>query len=640
MLHFLRDASTGWLAKILIGLLVISFAVWGVSGSLFYGNSTTVAQVGETEVSTVDFRLAYENQLGALSQRFGRRLSRQQADLLGLRNNVVNQVVAGAVLDENARKMGLGIGQEDLAEVIASDPAFRDLSGNFSRNALEVTLRQNRISEEDYINSRKRLALRNQIQAGTAASLDMPAAFNDAYAQYLNEKRIFEYVEFGPEVVEETPKPEDGDLNAFYEENKDNYVAPEYRKLQLIDLQASRLSNPGEITEEEIQAEYERRKDRLRSPERRTIEQLVLDNAEQAEEVSQKLQSGVAFETVVEELGKNLTDISLGTVTAEDLPDETVSAAAFEAEANSPTEVVQGIFGPVILRVTEIMPERTTPYADIKDELRNDLALSSAGDRVFELFDVIEEERGAGEGVMPIAAKLDLESRVIEAIDANGLDMKGNPVADVPAIQQLLRGAFDSQPGDDTRPVEIGADGFVWFDVAEIIPERQKPFEEVRTEVEQAWVAAETVKRMQAVAEKIGTEVKSGKTFDEAVAEVLPADSFGQPVKPSRSEALARSAQNAVLAPPVLAAGFRTGKDTVAHAQSSPEAIAVFKVVEIEMPEDNSLEENVESGINEIASQDVLSQLVVDLQSRETVTINEAAIEAAFNPNSGGHSGF
>ncbi len=635
MLDTLRTASTGWLAKILIGLLVISFAVWGISGSLFYGNQTTVAQVGKTTVSTLDFRLAYENQLGALSQQFGRRLSRQQADAFGLRQNVIDQVVAGALLDENARKMGLGIGETELAQVIASDPAFQDLSGNFSRNALAATLRQYGISQEDYINSRQRVALRNQIQAGTAAALDLPEAFESAYTQYLNERRTVQYVEFGSEVIETQPSPSDSDLQTYYDDNKSDFVAPEYRKIDYILLQASDLANVDEITDEEVRAEYENRKDNLRSPERRTVEQLVLSSAEEASEVSQRLKDGESFETVVSDLGRSISDLSLGAVTESDLPDEAVSIAVFNAELNQPTDVVEGIFGPVIVRVTNIEPERTTPFAEIETQLRTDLATRAAGDRVFELYDAIEEERGAGEFIGPIAERMQLESQTIEAIDAQGLDIAGNAVENIPNIRALTAQAFQSEPGDDTRPIEVGANGFIWFDVAEIIPERQKTFEEVKVDLEAAWIAAETEKKINAIADTIVTRVNANEALDDVIAELLPADSFGQPVKSSEATELTRAEDHETLSRTAVQSAFGVSNGVATRALSGENKVTVMVVTDVALPTEARIEIEIISGINEVASQDVLTQVVQDLQSRESVTINPSAIEAAFNPHGG-----
>ncbi len=641
MLDFLRKASTGWMAKILIALLILSFAVWGISGSILYGNQNTVAQVGSTSVSSQDFRFAYENQLNAFSQQVGRRLTRQEADVFGLRQTVLTQVVAGALLDENAKNMKLGVSEENLAKTIASDDTFSDLSGNFSRGTLRATLRQYGITEQEYIESRKRVALRNQIEEGTSTSLNMPTAFSNALDQFRNEERVFEYVEIGPEIVEEKPVPQQSDLEQYFETNKARFVAPQYRKLNIIKIETSDLAKPDEITDEDVKAEYENRKDGLRSPEKRRIEQLVLANADEAKEIKAKLDGGESFESVVEGLGKKVADLSLGILQRPDLPDENVANAAFEAELNKPTDIVEGIFGPVIVRVTEIEKEKTTAFEEVEDQLRQDVALRIAGDRLFEIFDLVEDERAAGEGIVETAQRLELDSLTIEALDQRGEDKSGNAIPNIPNLAALAQQAFQAQPGDDTEPVEIGNNGYIWFEVAEVIPERQKDLDEVKADVEQSWISDTINKQVADKATTIKEAIENGGNFETVLADNLPVDSLGQAVKPSTSTQVKRNDQSAGISAELISAGFSIAKGKITTAALGNEKHAVLKVSQIISADGKGVPEDQITTLNASASTDILSQVVEDLQSRESVSINQNAIEAAFNPYGGnaGHGG-
>jgi len=637
MLDFLRRGSTGWLAKTLIGLLVLSFAIWGISGSIIFGNQNTVAQVGDTKVSGLDFRLAYENQLLVMSQQVGRRLTRQQADAFGLRQNVLGQVIAGAVLDENTRKMGLGVSEEELAKTIAADPTFRDLAGNFSRSALVATLRQYGISENEYIASRKLVAMRNQLQDGTAASLTLPATFTNALNRFSNEERVFEYVEFGSEVISETPSPSNTDISEHYEANKARFVAPEYRKVNVLQIEAAKLVKPDEVTEDDLQAEYENRRNNLTTPERRQVEQLVLANQAEADAVSADLKAGKSFEDVVTGLGKKIPDLSLGLVRANELPDTAVSEAAFSATLNQPTEIVAGVFGPVIIRVTEIQATRTTTFDEIKDQLRSEIALRVAADNIFETFDLVEEERGAGETLKQTADKFELEYRVIDAMDARGEDKSGVAVAGIPNLQALTRAVFASQIDDENEPLEIGTDGFIWFELAEVIPERQKPLDEVMEDVTASWISDKTNEKIQEVADKVSNRVSNGEDFNSVIGEELPADSLGGSVTFSTSESVARIAQTSNLSRGIIETGFTIKSGDVTTAQTGNDTFAVLRVKSVSLKGGSELPSEQIDNLNASATQDIVGQLVEDLQSRESVSINQSAIDAAFNPYGGGH---
>ena len=112
MLDSLRTAAGTWVAKLLLLILVVSFAVWGISGQMVGGLAATPSsRPAAPTCRSIEYRLAYDRQINVLSQQFGQRLTREQATALGIDNQVLAQLVAGAVLDEQARKLGLGLSE-------------------------------------------------------------------------------------------------------------------------------------------------------------------------------------------------------------------------------------------------------------------------------------------------------------------------------------------------------------------------------------------------------------------------------------------------------------------------------------------------------------------------------------------------
>ncbi|MDZ7824055.1 MAG: SurA N-terminal domain-containing protein [Ahrensia sp.] len=165
MLSMLRNASKGWISKILLLLLVLSFAVWGISGQTGgIGASGATVTAGATKVSASEYLLAYNRQLNVIQQRIRQRITPEQARLFGIENQVASQLAAGgAVLDEQARLMKLGLSEENLSDLIASDEAFQGLNGSFDRGQFRSVLRNVGMTEADYIESRKKAAQRQQI---------------------------------------------------------------------------------------------------------------------------------------------------------------------------------------------------------------------------------------------------------------------------------------------------------------------------------------------------------------------------------------------------------------------------------------------------------------------------------------------
>jgi peptidyl-prolyl cis-trans isomerase D len=129
MLDSLRRGASGWTAKIMMGFLVLSFAVWGIN-DVFTGNSQTdVAEVGGEPISLVQYERALENQTREFSQRLGTPLTRQQAHQYGIDSAALAQLIGLTAMDLGARKAGLAVSDETVARNITSDPA---LAGTFA----------------------------------------------------------------------------------------------------------------------------------------------------------------------------------------------------------------------------------------------------------------------------------------------------------------------------------------------------------------------------------------------------------------------------------------------------------------------------------------------------------------------------
>jgi len=232
MFHFLRRAAQTWVAKLLLLLLVASFGIWGVSRELISGgNSTTVVTVGDQQVDVNEFRLAYQRQIASLSQQFGMRLTPEQARAFGVEQQVLAQLVAGASLDQLADDMGLGLSEDRLAQLIGDDPAFKAVNGQFDRSLFTSRLRNAGIREDDYIKDRSKQAVRSQIIEAVANGFQAPATLVNALKLYGSESRSVDYLLLTNANIEPIKAPADDVLSKWFEDAKQRYRAPEYRKI-------------------------------------------------------------------------------------------------------------------------------------------------------------------------------------------------------------------------------------------------------------------------------------------------------------------------------------------------------------------------------------------------------------------------
>src|SRR5215470_9441046 len=131
MLDAMRRGAVNWLAKILLGLLIIAFAIWGVADVFRGYGRGTLARIGNTEISAEEFRQAYEDELASVSRRMGRRLNSDQARLLGVDQRALSRLIGSAAIDAHARELHLGLSEQGMADIIREDTAFHDASGAF-----------------------------------------------------------------------------------------------------------------------------------------------------------------------------------------------------------------------------------------------------------------------------------------------------------------------------------------------------------------------------------------------------------------------------------------------------------------------------------------------------------------------------
>lgn len=631
MLAALRQATGGIVAKILLSLLVISFAVWGASGAFVGGASSEAIRVGSTRVSALDYRLAYQTRVSALEQQLNQRLTLEQARIFGIQQSVTDQLIAGAVLDENAAGMGLGISDEQLAKVIGNDPAFKDSFGNFSRERLVSVLRSIGMSEDSFVQNQKSVAMRQQLVSGLAQGLSAPDAFFSAFAQYQSEKRVLDHALVDASAVPAVAKPTETDLTAWYEENKANFVAPEYRKLLLVRLVAQDIAKPEALSADEVAAEYEKTKAQFTDPQQRRIRQIAFADAAAAKAAGDRLAGGVPLETILTELGRTLADTELGMLRKDQIPDKIVGDAAFALELNKPSAVVEGLFGPVILLVQEIKPESVKALAQIEPQIRKSLAEAKANDELFATHDKLEDERAAGDPLADAAAKAGLKPIVIEQVDASGNGPDGKPVEGIPEAKAVLAEAFQTDEGVEADPVNIGTAGFVWFEVSAITPERQKPLTEVRDAVVAGWTQAKIASEIDAIAEAIRQRVAKGEDFAAVLAASLPPVNGVAPV-PHASAELLRTDTSAQLPLAAVQAGFAQAQGAVLTAAGpTPPAKLVVRIAKIIPGADASPPPELVKQMDSQLSDDLVADLVGQLQSGQEVIVNPAAIDAALS---------
>src|SRR5215468_4344434 len=443
MLRGIRTASANWLGKgvmaVVMGMLIVSFAIWGI-GDIFRGfGRSSLAKIGKTEVTIEQFRALYTDRLQQLGRQFGRPITLEQARQLGIDRQITQQIFSEMLLDERVRALGLGISDAEIARRIMQDPAFQGPNGQFDRQRFVELLRNAGFTEQRFVAEQRRTMLRQQLIGTITGAPIAPTAAVEAADRFQNEQRTIEFVLFDRAQAGDIAAPAPDVLAQYFEPRKAQFRAPEYRKVVIVALLPAERARWMEIPDEELKRAYEERKNRLATPERRQIQQIVFPNADDARAASERIGKGETFDDIAKERGLADKDIDLGTFAKSAMLDRAVADAAFGLKEGQVSAPVQGRFGNVLLRVVKIEPEKVPTFEEAADQLRTDLANERAKSEVASLYDKVEDERSLGKPLAETADKLKLDARTVE-IDRFGHDPKNQPVANLPQQQRLITG--------------------------------------------------------------------------------------------------------------------------------------------------------------------------------------------------------
>ncbi|MCP1741073.1 peptidyl-prolyl cis-trans isomerase D [Bradyrhizobium japonicum] len=627
----MRKASSNWLGKtimaVVMGVLIISFGVWGIA-DIFKGfGQSTVAKVGSTEISLNEFRQTYTDRLQQISRQFGRPLTPDQARAFGLDRQVLQQTIAEAALDEEARRLGLGQSDEQIRQVIMNDPNFKGVGGSFDPNRFQAVIRNFGYTEQRYVSEQRKVSLRRQITGTIGAGLEPPKAMIDVLTRFQNEQRAIEFVRLDAAQAGTIDAPSPEALAAYFEDHKVQFRAPEYRKISFVVVSPEEIGKWSEVSDEDAKKVFDQRKDRLGTPEKRQIHQIVFPNVAEAQAARERLAGGMSFEDLGKERGLSSSDVDLGLVTKSSL-DPAVGDAAFALPAGEISQPIQGRLGTSIVKVDKIEPGSEANYASLVGDIKREIATERARVKVNDLRDKMEDERGGGASVIDAAQKLGLTAVTIDAVDRSGRAPNGQPVTSIPQGLDVVSQAFNTDVGVDNDAISFKG-GYVWYDVLAITPSRDRNLDEVRDQVEARWRQDQIAAKLKTKATEMVQKLEQGgKLADEAAAinaKVETASGFKRDDSPAGVPAN------------VVAAAFRTAKDGVGQtAVNGGSEVIVFRVTDIVEPAVDAASDAVKKlkdSLDRALTDEQVASYVNKLETDIGTTINQAAFAQVTGAN-------
>jgi peptidyl-prolyl cis-trans isomerase D len=626
MLRGLHKASSTWLGKglmaVIMGFLVVSFAIWGI-GDIFRGfGRNAVATIGGTEISIEQFRQFYNERLQQLGRQVGRPITPDEARARGLDRQLLGQLIAETTLDEQAKQLRLGLANAEIAQRITADPSFRGLNGQFDRARFEQLIRQAGFTESRFIDDQRRAMLRRQIAQSVTGDVKVPTTAMAALNQYRNERRQIEYVALGPQQAGNIPVPTPEELSRYFEDRKTLFRAPEYRKITMLTLAPADLAKPDAVNDADAKAYYEQRKAGYGKPEKRELRQIAFPNELEAAAVRERISKGASFDDIAKERDMKASDTDLGMISKAEIIDPAVADAAFALKPGETSAPVKGRFGTVLLQVGKIEAGEEKTYEQVAGQIKNEIAESRVRTEIGSLRDKIEDERAAGSTLAETSRKLALNAITIEAVDRSGRGPDGKPVTALPQTPNVTSAAFASDVGVDTEALQLPNGGYLYFDVTGVTPSRERPLDEVKEQVAARWRDDEIAKRLQSKADDLLGKLKAGTPFAQVASEAG--------LKVETVADLQRGKPGGFVPVKVVEAAFRTPKGVPSSVEGDKESDRfVFRVTDVVDPAfdaNSSQGKAITDALRNSYSEDIVTEYIARLENDFGVTINEAAL--------------
>jgi peptidyl-prolyl cis-trans isomerase D len=568
MLAAVRRFAKSWVAAVLIGLLIVSFAVFGIHDVFRQSIKDAVVVAGDRTVSSSEFKRMFENAMKSVSQQNGGQpIPLDVAAANGLDKRVLQSVAQDEAFAALLHKIGLRIGDKQIAAEIQKIPGFFDrVSGRFDKTTYQQLLAQNGLTPDMFERSVRDDLESQQMASGIVSGLRLPRAYAAIAAIYQLETRDVAWFTVEPSNVAKVVPPTDAQLSAFMKENAAQLTKPEFRVITVVRFSPAAVAPGVAVSEDEVKKRYDFRKDTYATPEIRTVVQIPAKDTAAAQKIAAGLNAGQPPAVVAKSVGVDAIIYDAKPQTA--ISDHKVAVAAFAMPAGQ-VAPVQGDLGMSVIKVVAVTPGKVVPLEQARPAIEAELKKDAAGQKVYDLTQAYDDAHQKGASLTEAAQKAGVPALTMGPLSKEGRDPQGQPVMGL--SQKLVETAFGLPEGGESEVQDAGGGEYFAVHIDRVTPPALPALAEVREQLARVWTMRETAKLMQAKADSLAERVRKGETLD-AVASSAGA-------KLSRVAGVSRQTaqQNKEAPQEVLGSAFGAKANEVFTA-NSPTGIAVGRL--------------------------------------------------------------
>lgn len=544
-----KFAQSKWALAVIFIPLVIGLAMFLPDNFTSGLPGGTLSRIGGREVKTRDIELDLQRAIERVRIEQNRVISVADAAREGMVSQLISEYEVRNTLLAYADKVGIKASETALKPYLERSKAFVDEFGRVSMAQIQQEAERRRQSPREFEAFIRDFLTQAYIRQAVGEALSVPKIMSQPWVNYLGEGRTFSLARVSASTAPPPPDPTEADLQAWYDKHSANFRQPERRRISVLTYSPDDFLDKVEITEEQLRAKYQERIRDYSTPETRTYIEYQGADRNTVQAFIDLVMQGMSAEEALAQ-SPNITPKEF-TVKPADIANEDFRKFIFDL----PKDQIHSIPIPPdqensgqpyrTVKVTAVTPGIPTPYEEIADKVRRDVAWPDAV-TLFEASSEPFRDAAGGQPLEEIARQFGFPLINLAPIDAQARTASGEQaqimVQNVDAMRQL----FTLSAGDMTNVFE-GDNVRSMFRLDEVIAPYTLPFAEVKEQVRRAWMTEKVSEARRKAADDMVAAVKAGADFAKAAADAklaaLPALTLFR-------------AQNSPLPPQVVAGAF------------------------------------------------------------------------------------
>lgn len=489
MLQFFRKQSESRIIKFFLGLIMLTFVLWGFGSFLTRGAAgRNVAVVGKAKITEKEWYKALNQQVGFRERVFGRKMLNEEVNDPAFRSSVINMMVNGELINQEAKKMKLLIGDDTAALNIMENSFFRDEDGTIDREKLERYLKYQGISEQQFFEIVKEdLKSKFVLDAIKNANFTLDSTVRLLASAYYA-KHKFNVYELSAEDITIEHEPSAEELQSIYRKDGVAYTVPEKRKVLYIMFSERDIDVEKEVDELEAKNYYDDNAELFITPQKRSLYHIVFKNVEEASSATSNITTLESFEELAQASGIEIDsdEFEIGLKARDELLPE-IASYIFNSPKGLVNKPLKTSLGWHLFFVAEIIPASEKAFEEVEDEIKAKIIEMRQDMELTQVVQRIDGDLISGFSLQDIAENYSMKVKSSNFVYDGGVtnDTAGN------AVLSAIKEKATDLAVDEVLGVEYeeSTQNYYVVRLQEVFPQHLQEFAHVKDSVLKTWQA-------------------------------------------------------------------------------------------------------------------------------------------------------